>query len=114
MKVREILKILIPHYTKAIEEYKKTKDYDVILDFDVERGICWAASNRCNFSKIYTSNFIEVYGRKMCNNKTGYLFPVPWFLKSFEYNLAALTSRLEFMENALKGIGSPNLEEEII
>ena len=114
MKVREILKILIPHYTNAIEEYKRTKDYDVIIHLDVERGICWAAYNKCDVSKIYTSNFIKVYGRKICNNQRDYLFPLPWPNESFEYNITTLTSRLEFMENALKGIGSPNLEEEII
>lgn len=112
MTVREFLPLIIDYYEKGIKAYLSTKRYTTLMDLELTNGMCFVSDRIFNVY-LYDSKLVNEYGRKMTNTDGLYLFPFCWPTHSLETNVECLQKRLDFLKNALNGVGYPDLEEEL-
>lgn len=97
MTNKEILELLIPHYEKCIEEYKKNGDWNVIYDAKCYDGVCYLIQVRFCIIEPYIERFWQAIIRPHITNK-GYWCGHPSSMLAFHLNVQRLEHRLNILK----------------
>lgn len=99
MTQRQMLKKLIPHYSKVITLCKKEKSYDIVFDIVekhyVDFGICRAAS------RIFGATLDDLHWVYENTNSGSYWYSPPLARVTTKGIIAALQYRLDKMNKIL-------------
>lgn len=86
--MKELIQSLINHYQECIAEYEQTQNFNTLIKYNCDIGVCWCAKQSFNE---------DIYGHELFNSWS-HRYPDP------EYGMEVNLSRLNFRLNKLKEI----------